>query len=268
MKTQPNLIEYDDYRSFLEDFFEYSKSKNGLWSYQAWAQKLGLNDSSSLLKIINGNRDAGPKIQQKLLDYFEFSELEATYFNDLVKLSKLQKDYRDIRHSMGQKKKLLHFDSSPFNFSEESMTIEQLLKKLKILRCIDYELKDDFHFRSLIQFSLKQESRIFKDYFQEQVVLRREGRVYCSTAHFLKKTNGKFQVFADTANSGQVIINRFVPEKDDNIDVQYSKESFPTYKLYIHSINETVDPKSCLLEFSEKMLKLSGGIDKTFYLKR
>jgi len=88
METQPHLKHFGDYRDFLNAHFDYKKIQNKQWSYGLWAKRLGLGATSSLTKIINGEREVGSKIEQSFINYFDFSIDEASYFSDLIRLSK------------------------------------------------------------------------------------------------------------------------------------------------------------------------------------
>lgn len=94
METQLNIFEFTDYRSYLNSYYQDTKKKNYAWSYEAWAQKMGLKSNSSILKILNGQREAGPEVTHKFIDYFKFKNDERIYFEDLVRLSKAKKDPR------------------------------------------------------------------------------------------------------------------------------------------------------------------------------
>src|SRR3989338_1064134 len=94
MEQKPNIHEYTSYRAYLQSHYEDSKKKNPSWSYEAWARKLGLKNNTSILKIIHGQREAGPAIAQKFSEYFKFDVDERVYFEDLIRLSKSKKDPR------------------------------------------------------------------------------------------------------------------------------------------------------------------------------
>lgn len=83
-----NIFDFSDHRNFLISSFAVQKERLPMWSYEAWAQKLGLGDNSSLLKIVHGQRKVGPKIAGKLIEYFEFNDRERAYFERLIALSK------------------------------------------------------------------------------------------------------------------------------------------------------------------------------------
>jgi uncharacterized protein (TIGR02147 family) len=90
MKAAISVFQFHNYRSFMVAHFERTKAKNSAWSYQAWAKKIGLSNNTSLLKILNGSRDAGPQIQTKLENYFSLKGRELDYFRALVALAKAE----------------------------------------------------------------------------------------------------------------------------------------------------------------------------------
>src|SRR3989338_5648758 len=94
METTLNIFEFTNYRSYLQAYYDDTKKKNLSWSYEAWSRKLGLQNNSSIIKILQGHREAGPDITYKLVDYFKFKNDERAYFEDLIRLSKAKKDPR------------------------------------------------------------------------------------------------------------------------------------------------------------------------------
>jgi uncharacterized protein (TIGR02147 family) len=86
------IFQFTDYRSFLQAYFSDRKKNHKLWTYGVWAKKLGLKNSTSILKVLNGSREAGPEITEKLVSYFRFNEKERRYFEDLIRLSKVTHD--------------------------------------------------------------------------------------------------------------------------------------------------------------------------------
>ena len=94
MSTKYCVFDYSSYRSFLRVSYEAKKRENALWSYQVWANQMGLSSGTTLSKILQGHRDPGPSATNKLCDYFNFDEDEREYFEDLVKLHKVQNDPR------------------------------------------------------------------------------------------------------------------------------------------------------------------------------
>jgi uncharacterized protein (TIGR02147 family) len=94
MKSAVNVRQFTNYRTFLVSHIQEMRTKNPRWSYGAWANRLGLKDPSSITKIVQGQREAGPEITEKFIQYFEFTEKQSQYFRDLVRLEKIRRDPR------------------------------------------------------------------------------------------------------------------------------------------------------------------------------
>ncbi|OQW48575.1 MAG: hypothetical protein A4S09_04035 [Proteobacteria bacterium SG_bin7] len=84
------VTEFADYRAFLKAYYADARVKNPRFSYGAWAKKLHTKDTSTLTKIIKGQRDPGPRLTEQFISYFKFTENEAKYFRSMVQLEKLQ----------------------------------------------------------------------------------------------------------------------------------------------------------------------------------
>ena len=91
---QLGVKNFGDYREFLKFYFEKKKAENPNWSYGMWAKRLGLQATSSLTKIVTGDRDPGPEITSKLVQFLNFNSTEEQYFSDLIRLSKIKDDPR------------------------------------------------------------------------------------------------------------------------------------------------------------------------------
>lgn len=86
------VTEFADYRAFLNAYYADARMKNPRFSYGAWAKKLHTKDTSTLTKIIKGQRDPGPRLTEQFITYFKFNESEAKYFRSMVQLEKLQEE--------------------------------------------------------------------------------------------------------------------------------------------------------------------------------
>lgn len=84
------VTEFADYRAFLKAYYADARLKNPRFSYGAWAKKLHTKDTSTLTKIIKGQRDPGPRLTEQFIAYFKFNESEAKYFRSMVQLEKIQ----------------------------------------------------------------------------------------------------------------------------------------------------------------------------------
>lgn len=94
MSKTLSVTYFTDYRAFLVAHAQERKAASPRWTYGSWAKRLDLRTTSSLTKVIHGQRNAGPEITEKLVQYFHFSQSEADYFRDLVQLHKVKRDPR------------------------------------------------------------------------------------------------------------------------------------------------------------------------------
>jgi len=91
-KIQPDILRYQDYSLFLNDFVTNKKKSDINWSLGVWAKSLGLKSTSSITKVLNNDRAPGRQITESLIDYFKFNDREAMYFQDLVSVKKNKHD--------------------------------------------------------------------------------------------------------------------------------------------------------------------------------
>ena len=87
-----DLVHYLDYRAFLADHAGEQRRKNPHWSFGVWAKKMGLSNTATLTRVLQGDRHPGPQLVDGFVKYFRFSAKDAEHFRDLVRLSKTQKD--------------------------------------------------------------------------------------------------------------------------------------------------------------------------------
>lgn len=92
MTARINVTHFTDYRSFLQAHIQDMKQHKRSWSFGSWANTMGLKTTSSITKIIRGQRHPGPEITRKLIHYFKFNSKNAQYFRDLVHLEKIKND--------------------------------------------------------------------------------------------------------------------------------------------------------------------------------
>jgi uncharacterized protein (TIGR02147 family) len=92
--TYPDIRQFTDYRAFMLAHIQDCKRRNPKWTYGMLAKQLRLKDTSSITKIIQGQRDPGETITGELIRYFAFAPKDAQYFQDLVRLQKIKKDPR------------------------------------------------------------------------------------------------------------------------------------------------------------------------------
>jgi uncharacterized protein (TIGR02147 family) len=82
------VLSVKDYRVFLRDYAETKRLTQRGWNYSRWARALGLRSTSSLTKVLSGERAPGPKMVKRFVHYFRFSDEEEAHFRSLILLTK------------------------------------------------------------------------------------------------------------------------------------------------------------------------------------
>ncbi len=153
--TQPRILDHTNYRSFLKAHYEFMKQNSRNFSYEAWARKLGLRNNTSLLKIIRGDRNAGPEVQEKLIQYFHFHSDEISYFRDLVLLEKIP-EQSPLRHEIIERLTFRHKDGEFHHMNADqfallsqwwSWALRQLIKFKRFKRDSSQEIAKLFRFK-------------------------------------------------------------------------------------------------------------------------
>jgi uncharacterized protein (TIGR02147 family) len=119
-----SILAYSDYRKFLNDHAKLKRRKNARWSIGLWSRKLKLGATTSLTMILNGQRNPGPVITNRFIEYFKFTLLERDYFLDLIEIAKIRQDgpsQERIRSLLASDLKKL----SPGKYSKQSRHIDQ-----------------------------------------------------------------------------------------------------------------------------------------------
>lgn len=94
MTTDLQIQQFSSYRTFLVAHAQAMKRNKPKWSYGVWSRALGLKTTSSITKIIQGTREPGTQITEKMIRYFHFNQKQSCYFRDLIRLQKIQHDPR------------------------------------------------------------------------------------------------------------------------------------------------------------------------------
>ncbi len=153
--TEPRILDHTNYRSFLKSYYDYKKRTSKGFSYEVWARKLGLKNNTSILKIIRGDRNAGPAVQEKLIQYFQFQSEEIAYFRDLVLLEKMP-EQSPLRLQIIERLSFRYKDTEFQQIDENHFVlladwwhwaIRQLLKFKKFKLDSSHEIAKSFHFK-------------------------------------------------------------------------------------------------------------------------
>lgn len=88
MKETPNVFEFNNYREYLRQYYDFHKEKSATFSYRSFARRAGLNTSDYLKKVIDGKR---PITEKKLAPFLRGLKLKgdkAKYFKLMVALER------------------------------------------------------------------------------------------------------------------------------------------------------------------------------------
>lgn len=95
-KIVESLFSYDDYRKFLQDYFEEQKSQSTAFSHRFFAAKAGFKTSSYCLNVIRGRFKLTQKSAEKISKALGLGALQQAYFLSLVEFNQSEKiDKRD-----------------------------------------------------------------------------------------------------------------------------------------------------------------------------
>ena len=91
-----HLFDYDDFRKFMQDYFDEQKKQRAVFSHRFFAAKAGFSSSSYCLNVIRGRFNLTPKSIEKISKAMDFEPLQKEYFEALVQYNQAQQvDERD-----------------------------------------------------------------------------------------------------------------------------------------------------------------------------
>ena len=105
-KFRARVFNFTDYRAFLNSYLDEKKNHNRHYSTSLFSKDLKLKDTSSINKILKGQRHAGSEVTDKICDYFRFSDKERYFFCDLVSLAKETESSTNRLYIMDRLKRL------------------------------------------------------------------------------------------------------------------------------------------------------------------
>lgn len=92
MMQRPNVYQYDDFRLFLRDAFEFKKMEEGDYSYRKFAAAAGIANPGYLLDVIIGKRTLSRNQALKMAPVFGLNETETDFFLLLAQFGQSKKD--------------------------------------------------------------------------------------------------------------------------------------------------------------------------------
>lgn len=79
-----SIFEYNDYREYLQDYYNDQKSKKKYFSYRYFSNQADINSSAFLLHVISGKRNLTKNTIPKIAKAIGHSKEELEYFENLV----------------------------------------------------------------------------------------------------------------------------------------------------------------------------------------
>ncbi|MBN1307533.1 MAG: TIGR02147 family protein [Chitinispirillaceae bacterium] len=79
-----NVFEYQNYRTYLKDYYQYQKATKKNFSYRYFSEKAGVNTPSFLYYVIENKRNLTESSVLKISQAIGHSREEADYFENLV----------------------------------------------------------------------------------------------------------------------------------------------------------------------------------------
>jgi len=82
--TEPDVLQYTNYRVYLRDYYEFKKSTTAAFSLRFFAEKAGLSSHAHLKLTIDGKRNITKNTVTKLIHGLGLENQRAAYFESLV----------------------------------------------------------------------------------------------------------------------------------------------------------------------------------------
>ena len=81
---EPDVLHYSNYRTFLEDYYEFKKSESPVFSHRFFAKKAGITSPNYLKLVMDGQRNLTKKSLVKFAAALGLKGLRAEFFENLV----------------------------------------------------------------------------------------------------------------------------------------------------------------------------------------
>ena len=79
-----SIFEYDNYRTYLKDVYEFHKKSNKKYSYRYFARMAGFQSSNFMMLVIDGKRNLALPSIEMFAKALKLNKEDADYFRNLV----------------------------------------------------------------------------------------------------------------------------------------------------------------------------------------
>ena len=81
-KTEPDVLHYSNYRTFLQDYYEFKKAEQPVFSHRYFAQKAGITSPNYLKLVMDGKRNLTKKTLLKFAAALGLKGMRAEFFEN------------------------------------------------------------------------------------------------------------------------------------------------------------------------------------------
>ena len=92
ISTEPDVLQYTNFRVYLRDYYEYKKQTQPSFSLRFFAEKAGLSSHAHLKLTIDGKRNITKGTVLKIIQGLGLEKQRAAYFESLVFFNQAQND--------------------------------------------------------------------------------------------------------------------------------------------------------------------------------
>ncbi|NRA47309.1 MAG: TIGR02147 family protein [Oligoflexales bacterium] len=261
MDKKPSIFGYTSYRQYLQDFFEYKKSKDYGYSYRQFSKSAGFSSVSVLPSILSGRRNLSIKSIPKFVSVLQLNAEEKKYFILLVKMNNeknvenIDKYFQELTAITPSKSKKQLSDE---HFQYLSHWIYPLLEEL-----VNFEdFKEDFGWvKSILydsQISDQEISSALLFLKRTELVVKNESGKYSAT--------GKILTFpGDRKNLNIRRFHRMIMDQAKKLHevLNPSEREYATITLCVPK-SEIAEIKKKISDFKSELLeKYTGGVEKS-----
>lgn len=131
-----SILDYDDYRMFLKDYYQEQKAKEKKYSYRKFSEDLGFSASNYLHLVITGKRNLSLDAINKIKNQFGWTAQQKKFFHNLVhynqcKNQEEKEKYKiEMEKVLGKKRLILN----PDQFAYFSTWYIPVLKEIVALK--------------------------------------------------------------------------------------------------------------------------------------
>ena len=134
----PDVFAYDDYRTFLRDWFARKKERNPRFSYRVLGEKAGFRSPGFFSQVLQGKSNVSLEMAHRLATVAELDRRETEFFETLVQYNQARSLVEEKRHLdrllelRPESLRKLARDRAEFLESRHHIVVWQLLEILEV----------------------------------------------------------------------------------------------------------------------------------------